>query len=61
MLTQINQDLSSSGVSSIALVNLEWGPVVITGNTASATTYETWTTTLNDGSTLQSRDETPTH
>ena len=56
-LTQTNQDLSSSGVSSIALVKLEWGPISVNGATATATTYETWTTTLADGTTLQSRDE----
>ena len=56
-LTQVNQDLSRSGVSGSALVNIAWGPVTINGNTASATTYETWTTTLNNGVTLQSRDE----
>jgi hypothetical protein len=33
------------------------GPVSVDGNTATATTYETWSTTLNDGTTLQSRDE----
>jgi hypothetical protein len=56
-LTQTNQDLSSSGVSGIALVKLDWGPISVNGATATATTYETWTTTLADGTTLQSRDE----
>ena len=41
---------------SIKLVKLEWGAVAVDGSTATATTYETWTTTLADGSTEQSRD-----
>lgn len=57
-LVQINQNLLSSGVVSIKLVKLEWGAVAVAvdGSTATATTYETWTTTLADGSTEQSRD-----
>jgi hypothetical protein len=53
---QINQDLLNSGVASIKLVKLEWGAVAVNGATATATTYETWTTTLSDGTTDQSRD-----
>ncbi|GAC1316433.1 MAG: hypothetical protein NVSMB2_09260 [Chloroflexota bacterium] len=55
-LVGINQDLLDNGVSSIRLVNLEWGAVTITGDTATATTYETWTTVFADGSTMRSRD-----
>ena len=55
-LAQINQDLLDSGVASINLVKLDWGAVAADGNTASATTVETWTTTYTDGSTDQSRD-----
>ena len=55
-LVQINQKLLDSGVSSIKLVKLEWGAITVDASTASATTYETWTTTLADGSTDQSRD-----
>jgi peptidase A4-like protein len=55
-LVQINQDLLDSGVTSIKLVKLEWGAVAIDGSNATATTYETWTTTLSDGSVDQSRD-----
>jgi ketosteroid isomerase-like protein len=56
-LQQINQDLLSSGVTGINLVNLEWGPIAVSGSTASVTTYETWSTTYTDGSTEQSRDQ----
>jgi hypothetical protein len=55
-LAQINQDLLDNGVISIKLVKLEWGAVAVNGSTATATTYETWTTTLADGTVDQSRD-----
>jgi hypothetical protein len=55
-LVQINQDLLDNGVASIKLIKLEWGAVAIDGSTATARTYETWTTTLSDGTTHQSRD-----
>ena len=53
---QTNQDLVANGVTAIALANIEWGPVTITDTTASATAWETWTTTYADGTTDQSRD-----
>ncbi|SRR5579884_556673 len=55
-LVRINQDLLDHGVTSIALVKLEWGPISVNGTTATATTYETWSTTYSDGTTEQSRD-----
>lgn len=55
-LIKINQDLLDHGVTSIALIKLEWGAVAVDGSTASATTYETWRTNFADGSTDQSRD-----
>src|SRR5262245_50472956 len=55
-LEQVNQDLVSSGVASIRLTRLEWGPVDVTGSTATATTYETWTVQYQDGSSRTSRD-----
>ena len=55
-LVNINQGLVSGGVTSINLAKLEWGPITVNGATASATTYETWTTTTSDGTTTQSRD-----
>jgi hypothetical protein len=51
-----NQDLVSNGVSDIKLINIEWGSVLVNGNTAVATDYETWSTTFQDGTTEQSRD-----
>jgi len=51
-----NQDLVANGVSAIKLVNIEWGPVSVTGTTATATAWETWTTSYSDGTSEQSRD-----
>lgn len=51
-----NQDLVSNGVTAIKLVNLEWGPVNVSGTSATATVWETWTTSYSDGTTEQSRD-----
>jgi hypothetical protein len=51
-----NQDLVDNGVTDIELNNVEWGPITVSGDTASATNYETWTTTFSDGTTEQSRD-----
>jgi hypothetical protein len=44
-------------VTSIALVTIDWGSISVSGGSASATSYETWTTQLADGSTMQSRDQ----
>jgi hypothetical protein len=51
-----NQDLMNNGVTDIKLVNIEWGPISVNGNTATATDWETWSTTFDDGTTEQSRD-----
>jgi len=53
---QVNQDLTSNGVTAIKLVNIEWGPISVSGTTATATAWETWITTYADGTTNQSRD-----
>jgi len=52
-LVLTNQNMLASGVTSIKLVNLTWGPITVTGTSATATTYETWTTTYSDGRTDQ--------
>jgi hypothetical protein len=51
-----NQDLVDSGVTDIKLLNMEWGPITVNGNTATATVWETWSTTFSDGTTQQARD-----
>jgi hypothetical protein len=52
----IDRDLRSNGVSTIKLVAIEWGSITTNGKTATATAFETWSTTYSDGSTDQSRD-----
>jgi hypothetical protein len=52
----VTQDLLDNGVSEIKLDNIEWGPITVNGSTATATAYETWTTTYSDSTTDQSRD-----
>ena len=54
---QANADMLKNGVTAISVVNIEWGPVTVNGNSASATTWETWTTNYNDGTTEESRDQ----
>jgi lipoprotein-anchoring transpeptidase ErfK/SrfK len=50
-------DLVSSGVTAIQLLNLKWGPITLqNATTAQATTTETWSTKFTDGSVLQSTD-----
>ena len=51
-----NQDLVANGVTEVKLINLEWGQITVAGNTATATVYETWSTTFDDGTTEQARD-----
>ena len=53
---QTNQDLKTNGVTDIKLVGIEWGPISVSGASASATAFETWSTTYSDGTTEQSRD-----
>ncbi len=52
----VTQDLLNNGVNEIKLDNIEWGPITVNGSTATATAYETWTTTYSDSTTDQSRD-----
>src|SRR2546426_2589242 len=55
-LVQTNRDLGNGGVSSIVLTNITWGDVTVSGTTAQATTFETWRSTYNDGSTDERTD-----
>ena len=52
----VNQDLRDNGVTDIKLINIDWGQINVTGANATATAWETWTTTYSDGTTEQSRD-----
>ncbi len=54
---QTLKDLLNAGVTAIQLVKLDWGPITQQdAATAQATTYETWSTTYSDGSTMQETD-----
>ena len=50
-LLQTNRDLSTSGVTKIEVVSTEYRSVTVDGTNAKATTYETWRSTYNDGTT----------
>jgi len=50
-LIRTNQSLLDAGVQVIELVDLEWGPISINGTSATATTFETWRTSFNEGPT----------
>jgi hypothetical protein len=54
-LVQTNQALVSAAVSGIQLSDIQWGPIAVNGTTATATSYETWTTTSSDSSVQSSR------
>ena len=54
-LVRTNQGLVDSGATVIELVNIEWGPITVTGSSASATAFETWRTSFSDGPTEFSR------
>ena len=51
-----NDDLRNNGVTDIKLVSIDWGDINVNGSQATATAFETWTTTYTDGTTEQSRD-----
>jgi hypothetical protein len=55
-LVRTNQNLLDSGVISIELVDIEWGPMSVGGTTATVTAFETWRTSYAEGPTDFSRD-----
>ena len=55
-LVQLNQQLLAQGVTGIQLTNLTWGPISVSGTTATVTTDETWVTTFSDSITAESTD-----
>jgi hypothetical protein len=55
-MMRINQGMRQNRILAIALESLEWGPISVTGTTATAETYESWATTLPDGSVNRARD-----
>jgi hypothetical protein len=55
-LAQTNRALASNGVVSIELLEIEWGPTAVDGQTAQLTAFETWRTVYADGTTEDGRD-----
>jgi len=55
-LRQINQDMAAEGVSAIKLLRIEWGPISVSGDTAQATSFETWRTDYSDGTGDEGRE-----
>ncbi len=53
---QATQDLLDNGITAIKLVGIEWGPISVTGTSATAEATETWSTTYADGTSEQARD-----
>jgi len=55
-LARTNRTLLASGVTTIELVTIEWGPINVDGPSASATAFETWRTSYATGPTEFARD-----
>lgn len=55
-LVRINSNMARGGVSAIKLLTIDWGPIAVSGNSARATTWETWRTDYDDGTGDQERD-----
>ena len=55
-LVQTVGAMTGGGVQSIELVKIEFADATVSGNTARVTTYETWRTVYQDGTTEESRD-----
>jgi hypothetical protein len=56
-LVAVNKSLLASGVVAIKLVRIDWGQIDVNGTKATATTWEMWSTTYDDGTTDLSRDQ----
>ena len=55
-MVKVNADLAAGGVTSIALVQITFGDITVSGSTATATATETWSSSYADGSADQSTD-----
>jgi hypothetical protein len=56
-MAQINDELEAAGVTAVKLDAIDWGPITVNGTTATATSYESWTTTYADGTSEQTARE----
>jgi hypothetical protein len=52
-MERINADLLDMGVTRVELVQIEWGPIMIAGSTAEATTFETWAVSTARGRSME--------
>lgn len=55
-MQRINGDLTNGGITAIELVRMDFGQITVNGNSAKATTTETWRSTLDDGTTDETTD-----
>lgn len=55
-MQRINADLSNGGITAIELVRLDFGDITVSGDSAKATTTETWRSTFDDGTKDESTD-----
>jgi len=55
-MVKVNAGLAAGGVAGIALVDITFGDIALSGSTATAATTETWSSTYADGTTDQSTD-----
>ena len=55
-MVKVNAGLAAGGVAAIALIDISFGDIAVTGSTATAATTETWSSTYADGTTDQSTD-----
>jgi hypothetical protein len=55
-LERTNQNLVNAGITTIELVDIEWGAITINGPSATATSFETWRTSSALGPTEFARD-----
>jgi Peptidase A4 family len=56
-LVRINQSLLDNGVVRIELNRLDWGRITVSGASATAITWETWSTSYANGLTEVTRDQ----
>lgn len=55
-LTEASRNMIDNGATTLRLVRMDWGPITMAGDSAQATTFETWATDYDDGTTEQLRD-----
>jgi len=56
-LDSTNGDLRAIGVTNIQIIHIDWQSIAIIDKTATAIDFETWSSDMADGTTLESTDE----